>query len=33
MIPTLEAGRIGMVLEENVQRWGKTVDVYFQLRA
>jgi len=27
------AGRIGMVLEKNVQRWGKTVDVYFQLRA
>jgi len=21
-----------MVLEKNVQRWGKTVDVYFQLR-
>ncbi len=27
------AGRIGMVLEKNVQRWGKTVDVYFQSRA
>ena len=27
------AGRIGMVLEKNVHRWGKTVDVYFQLRA
>ena len=33
-IPSIRvAGRIGMVLEKNVQRWGKTVDVYFQLRA
>ncbi len=32
-IPSIRvAGRIGMVLEKNVQRWGKTVDVYFQLR-
>jgi len=27
------AERIGMVLEKNVQRWGKAVDVYFQLKA
>lgn len=27
------AGRIGMVLEKNVQRWGKPVDVYSQLNA
>ena len=27
------AERIGMALEKNVQRWGKTVDVYFQLSA